>query len=319
MTQRQAMVDDAVTVIDEEHEVIEDSVEASVDDELVSDETLIDAGSRGAKMLAAGLVLSVVGLTLVLFFVYVFVFTGIRASRAQHQLLEVFTTPAGAVPLSGKQPPNGYPAAVLTIPAIKVRQLVLQGSTAAQTAQGPGIMSQAARPGTIGNAVIVGRRTTAGGPFAHLDELKVGDRIELASGLGKFTFVVRHSGTATPGRLSPATPVNRPQLTLVTASSTSGGTGLFYVVAKQQTAPGVAAKPRQKPTAADLGLSGDPAAVMPSIVLGVLYVALIAASVLAYLRFRRQVWTVYVLTTPIILAAALWWFGYLYLLLPSTM
>ena len=273
---------------------------------------------RRIDLLIPGLVLTVVGLSLVLFLAYVFAFTDLRHARAQHQAVDAFTTPAGVVALSGKLPPNGTPAAVLKIPAIGVSEVVLQGSSPQQTAMGPGIMTQAARPGTIGNAVIVGRRTTAGAPFAKLSTLKLGDKVFLANGLGKFTFVVIRKGTATPGQVNPASPVNRPQLTLVTASTPLGGSGLSYVVARQVTAPGVAVKPHHKPTSAELGLSGYPGAVLPSILLGLLYVALIAGTVIAYVRHRRHLWTIYVLTTPIILAVALWWFENLYLLLPST-
>src|ERR1035438_1761732 len=90
-----------------------------------------------------------------------------------------------------------------------------------------------------------------------------------------------------------------------------------YVVAKLMTAPGAAAKPKHKPGAADLGFAGDPSALLPSVLLGVLYTLSIVATVLAYRRHRAQVWTVYVLSTPILLALALWWFENLYLLLPA--
>ena len=42
------------------------------------------------------MVLSALGLCLVLFVVYVFVFTGLQEARAQHLLLEEFTGPARA-------------------------------------------------------------------------------------------------------------------------------------------------------------------------------------------------------------------------------
>lgn len=270
------------------------------------------------RRLSFGLILTVLGMSLVLFLVYVFAFTDLRQARAQHQLLNVFTTPAGAVPLSGKVPPAGYPAAVLTIPTLHVRQVVLQGSTAAQTARGPAIVTQTARPGTIGNAVIIGRRTTSGAPFKDLMKLKVGDTIILSSGIGKFKYLVMKKGTATAGQLNPASPVNWPLLTLATSSTALGGTGLNYVVAKSDTAPGAWKKPSHKPTAAELGLAGYPAAVLPSILLGLLFLVAVSLTVVAYLRYRKNVWTVYLLSTPIILAIALWWFENLYLLLPSS-
>jgi len=274
---------------------------------------------RRFDLLVPGLVLTVLGLTLVLFFAYALSFSGFKAERAQRQLLNDFTSAAGAVPLSGKLPPNGAPAAILTINKIHVRQVVLQGSAPAQTAQGPGLMTGTARPGTIGNAVIIGRSLTGGAPFGNLRNLKVGDKLTLASGLGRFRYVVTAHGTARPGQIDPASPVNHPELTLVTADAPLSSDVQYYVVARQLTAPGAAARPHQKPTTIELGLAGDPDAVLPSILIGLVYLALLAGTTIAYRRYRSQVLVIYLLTTPIILAAAFWWFQTAYLLLPSSM
>ena len=274
---------------------------------------------RKIDLLIPGLILTVLGLTLVLFFAYALSFSGFKEQRAQRQMLNIFTTPAGAVPLSGKLPPDGTPAAVLRIPKIHLHQIVLQGSGPAQTAKGPGLMTGTARPGTIGNAVIIGRSVTGGKPFADLHELKVGDRLSLASGLGKFHYRVAKTGYAKPGQIDPASPVNHAELTLVTANAPLSNNIQYYVVARQTTAPGAAAKPHHKPTTIELGLAGDPHAVLPSILLGLVYLAALIGTVIAYRRFRSKALVIYVLTTPIILALAFWWFQNLYLLLPSSM
>jgi len=305
-----------VTMVDID---IDDDLEVEVipdDEEAVSEEAASPRPRR--NLLIPGLIVTVLGLSLVLFFVYAFTFTNLKQARAQRQLLNVFTTPAGAVPLSGKLPAAGSPAAVLAIPAIGVHQVVVQGTTASETALGPGVMTQAARPGTIGNAVIVGRRSTSGAPFAKLSRLVKGDTITLASGLGRFRYEVIRIGVARPGQLDPASPVNRAQLTLMTEEAPLS-TSSTYVVAKQLTAPGVAVKPTHKPSSADLGVAGDPSAMLPSVLLGLLYGLCMVATVIAYRRFRSHVWTVYVLSTPILLALALWWFENLYLILPATL
>ena len=274
---------------------------------------------RKVDLLVPGLILTVLGLTLVLFFAYALSFSGFKEKRAQRQMLNVFTTPAGAVPLSGKLPADGTPAAVLTISKIHLDQIVVQGSGPAQTANGPGLMTGTARPGTIGNAVIIGRSLTGGKPFANLHELKVGDKLTLASGLGKFHYKVSKTGYAKPGQIDPASPVNHAELTLVTANDPLSNNIQYFVVARQTTAPGVATKPHHKPTTIQLGLAGDPNALVPSILLGLLYVAGLVATVLAYRRYRSKALVIYILTTPIILAIAFWWFQNLYLLLPSSM
>jgi len=274
---------------------------------------------RSGLLVELGLILTVLGLSMLLFFLYVFNFTNLSEARAQRQLLNVFTTSAGAVPLSGKLPPNGAPAAILSIPELKLRQVVVQGTTSTETAKGPGVMTQAARPGTIGNAVIIGRKLTAGAPFGNIDLLRAGDRFTLESGLGKFHYVVENFGVTTPGHLDPVSPINKPQLTLVTADQPLSSSKMYYVVARQLTEPGSAPKPKKKPSTPYLGFAGDPQALLPSILLGALYLISVVATVIAYRRFRKQLWTVYVLSTPIVLAIALLWFENLYRLLPATL
>lgn len=276
-------------------------------------------GKRRPNFLVIGLVASVLGLSLLLFVVYVYVFSNFKEERAQHQLLNVFTTPAGAVPLSGQLPPDGAPAAVLKIPSIHLKQVVVQGSSASQTALGPGLMSQSARPGTIGNAVILGHRTTSGAPFRNLDQLKLGEHFTLISGLGSFHYVIVERGFVRVGQRDPASPVDRAQVTLMTSSNQAGASGSFYVVGRQLNTPGAAKKPKVPPANYQRGLSGDPAAIPASIILGILYALGIVATIVSYRRFRHSTWTVYILSTPILLALAFWWFENLYLLLPATL
>jgi sortase A len=266
-----------------------------------------------------GLILTVLGLSLLLFYLYVFSFTDLQEARAQRQLLNVFTTPAGSVPLSGKLPPVGAPAAVLSIPSIGVHAVVVQGTTSSQTARGPGLMTQAARPGTIGNAVIIGRKLTSGAAFKDLGLLKKGSTFTVASGLGEFHYVVTKTGVALPGQLDPVSPVNKAQLTLVTADQPLSSSKMYYVVARQKNPPGAAKRPTERPTTRELGFAGDPSALRSSVLLGLLYAFGVVATVLAYRRYRQHLWTVYVLSTPILLAIALWWFENLYRLLPATL
>jgi len=279
--------------------------------------------TRGKKFpqmdwMVIGAILTTLGLSLMLFIAYVYAFSGYQATRAQHQLLNEFTTPQGAVPLSGKLPPNGQPTAVLTIPSLGVKVVAVQGTTAEQTAKGPGVLSQGARPGTIGNAVIIGRRVTAGAPFGKLTELRPGQMIKVASGLGVFHYVVERVGTALPGEKDPASPEKTAQLTLMTSSASGPPSASCYVVAKLVSHPGATPVPKQRPVAADLGTTGDPSQVFPSIFLGILFVACIAATIVVYRRLRQHFWTIYIISTPIVLALALFWFEHLYLLLPAT-
>jgi sortase A len=299
-------------------------VTSVLEQEAAADTHEADAGEEGAKRpdrrrlrISIGLTLITMGLALVLFLAYLFAFTGLQADRRQRQLLNVFTTPAGAVPLSGALPASGAPVAVLTIPAIGLDQVVVQGTSPVELAGGPGAMPQTARLGTKGNAVIAGRHFTAGAPFADLDKLRKGDKVKVISGLGVFKYkIIRPAAEVLPGQTDPVSPTKRPQLTLLTASTLTGG-GRTYVVAKLVSDPAAAKRPVHPPTAADLGVSGQSGAQASAIIWGLLLLLSLIASIVAYQRARGRLVVVYVLTTPIVLAVALMFYSQLYKLLPS--
>ena len=147
---------------------------ATLDDSAIEDEaTPSDAADgtdeeKGTDDLrrTIGLTLLTLGLCLLLFLAYLFSFTTLQQERKQRQMLNVFTTTAGAVTLSGAIPSEGNPLAVLTIPALHLEQVVVQGTSPTDLAAGPGAMPHTALLGTKGNAVIAGRRYTSGSPFA---------------------------------------------------------------------------------------------------------------------------------------------------------
>ncbi len=258
------------------------------------------------------------GCCTLLFLGYLFFFTSLQEARYQRQLLNVFTTPAGAVPLSGRIPPEGQPAGVLEIPTIHLKDVVVQGTSAVDLLKGPGIMPNTARVGTVGNAVIAGRSATGGAPFARLKDLSRGKLIWVITGLGDFRYSVRRVGIAHPGQRSPASPSHRAQLTLISSNSLAAS-GLLYVVARLVSAPASAPQPRHPPTATELGLAGDPAAWMPALVWALVLAGCLTVSFVAYRRAGKRVVTVYLLSTPIILAVVFQCYHYVYLLLPSTL
>ena len=90
-------------------------------------------------------------------------------------------------------------------------------------------------------------------------------------------------------------------------------------MAALRTAPNRLPIPRHPPTSAQRGLSGDSAAVVPSILWGLLLAAGFAATFFAYWRFRGRHWSVYLLCTPVLLAITFVWYGNLIRLLPGTM
>ena len=293
-----------------------ETTESTLDNDAAVDEE-VDRPDRRRMRVSIGLTLITLGLALLLFLAYLFSFTALQADRKQRQLLNVFTTPAGAVPLSGALPKSGAPVAVLTIPSIGLDQVVVQGTSPVDLTGGPGAMPQTARLGTKGNAVIAGRRFTAGAPFADLTLLRVGDKVKVITGLGVFKYrVTTPAAQVKPGQTDPVSPTKRAQLTLLTASTLTGG-GRTFVVAKLISDPAAAKRPVHPPTAADLGVAGQSGAQASALLWGLLLLAALIGSIVAYQRARGRLVVVYVLTTPIVLAVALMFYSQLYKLLPS--
>jgi LPXTG-site transpeptidase (sortase) family protein len=274
-------------------------------------------GGRSYVLLRAGLAASTVGLCLLLFVGYVNTFSTLQQQRAQHILLNEFTSGNRTTILTAKSVAEGEPAGVLTVPALRLTQVIVEGTTATDLLKGPGLMPGTARPGSLGNSVLAGHRTIAGSPFAHLNQLRRGDRIVVVTSQGRYVYRVLAVGTTRTGQRDPTSPNRHPRLTLVTSNPSANGR--LYVVAALRTAPNRLHIPRHPPTVAERGLSGDSAAVVPSILWGLLLAGAFGVTLYAYWRFRGRHWSVYLLSTPVLLAITFVWYGNLIRLLPGTM
>jgi sortase A len=78
----------------------------------------------------------------------------------------------------------------LTIPAIGIDEVVIEGTTSGLLQRGPGHYPETGLPGMGGTSAIAGHRTTWGAPFRHLDELDEGDPIAVELPYGRFDFRV---------------------------------------------------------------------------------------------------------------------------------
>jgi sortase A len=267
----------------------------------------------------AGVAITSAGLVLALFIVYLFAFSGLQAARDQHKLqAELLGGPAGLAALSGTAPADGQPAAVLSIPSLAIHDVVVEGTSAADLQQGPGLMPGTAPVGTLGDTVLAGRQSTFGGVFGSLGRLRAGARITVWSALGVFHYRVTGSSVVDSSRrLAIDRQSSSAHLELVTSRSAFGG-GFVVVhadlVGTAVTAPSPALP---LPTSSELSLSGDPAAEVPSLLWGEALVAVIVIAILAYRRTRQAVLT-YVLTAPVIIVVLLFFFENLSRLLPAT-
>ncbi len=138
-----------------------------------------------------GYSLLTVGLVAVLFVVYQLYVTDLISDRRQDALNDELRTewsagrawapPAPGQPAAAAEVPVGAAFAVLYIPRLSTdyRRVVLEGTTEAQLAQGPGHYPGTAMPGQPGNVAIAGHRVGKGSPFLDLDLLRPGDPIVL--------------------------------------------------------------------------------------------------------------------------------------------
>jgi LPXTG-site transpeptidase (sortase) family protein len=90
------------------------------------------------------------------------------------------------------RPVLGAPFAYIRIPALgpRWRFAVVEGSSLAQLAEGPGHVPGTQLPGDPGNFAVAGHDITAGSPFRHLASLRAGDRIYVTTVNGTYQYTV---------------------------------------------------------------------------------------------------------------------------------
>jgi sortase A len=274
---------------------------------------------RGSILMTVAGITAAMGLLVVGFAAYLFGFTSLEAFHTQHRLAEQLAGSAGLAALNGTTPAEGQAVAILSIPAIGIRQIVVEGTSSEDLQSGPGLLIGSAPPGTAGDVVIAGRRTTYGSPFARIDTLDKGDTVTVTGALGKFGYVVTTRRVVKPGSPLPAGPTRAGRLTLVTSSPAVTATSLLIVTADLVGKP-IAYVPL---TAASLpptqlGLAGDGAATTPAILWGEALLAVLLVS-WYLLRRSKKTWLVYGLATPVVIATALLCFANVAALLPATL
>jgi len=79
----------------------------------------------------------------------------------------------------------------IKMPAINVDTVVVEGTTPTALRAGAGHYAQTPLPCEKGNVAIAGHRTTYGKPFADVDQLKVGDQIELDTPVGGCVYQLK--------------------------------------------------------------------------------------------------------------------------------
>jgi sortase A len=245
---------------------------------------------------------------------------GLRHDRDQARLAALFRlelaqgkdaqghdliAPVGPFDDAGQPLAAGAPVALLEIPRLSVREVVVEGTTSGTLMSGPGHRRDTPLPGQAGTSVIAGRRATYGGPFGPIDKLSAGDRILVTTGQGKNSFTVigvRRAGDQIPPALTPG----HGRLTLVTTDGPElAPTDALRVDADlvSETQPWPAQLPSRALPPADAIMAGDPSALWGVVGWSVLLVG--AALGTVWVRFRTGLWPAWVIGVPVLVTLGL--------------
>lgn len=267
----------------------------------------------------AGQGLTIFGVLVLAFGAYLVGLSSLEQGRDQRGMLRRFR-PAlafGQAPLGGRIA-EGSPVAVLEVPRVGLRQVVVEGTSSRQLKKGPGHLRTTPLPGQRGNVVVAGRRLAYNGPFRKLGQLRRGDRITTTTGQGRATYVV--TGLARlpsrRGELLGRTGDNR--LTLITSTPLLLASDRLVATAALRTEPRPAPAGRPVELREDeLGLQGETGAGPPLLLWA--EVLLLVGVGTAWLYRRRPRWTTWLLTTPVLLLLVLLVFDSFTALLPATL
>lgn len=213
----------------------------------------------------------------------------------------------GTAPTGGAIDP-GTPVALLTVPRIKMNEVVVEGTAAEDLRSGPGHRRDTPLPGQAGTSVVFGRTVMFGGPFLQIRSLAQGDVITVTTGQGTFNYAVddvRREGDPLPDPVA----AGGARITLISAEGVSWRDGwapdrMLYVDATMQGKP--AADPGGRPTiipAQEKAMASDQSAWTPLVLwLQVLAVGAFGAAWALARWGTAQAWLTFV---PVILVG-LW-------------
>ena len=124
-----------------------------------------------------------------------------RLPREDIENADLVYTPGSDEILPLLYPGNGEAIARIDIPAIKMDEIVVEGTDVDALRKGPGHYPWTPMPGQPGNASIAGHRTTYGAPFANIGNLRPGDKITMQTAQGEFVYEVLAQDSPTKGYL----------------------------------------------------------------------------------------------------------------------
>jgi sortase A len=115
--------------------------------------------------------------------------SAVVAHREQSRLKEALIEPPPRV--IRRMPLPGDAIGRIEIPAIGVKDYVVEGTDLENLRKGPGHYPETPLPGDRGTVAIAGHRTTYGAPFRKIDQLDHGDPIIIDMPDGRFVYRVQ--------------------------------------------------------------------------------------------------------------------------------
>ena len=168
------------------------------------------------SVVAANLCVALVGAGMV---AYPFATDAFATRWVQPRAASRLASPAYATAYREGRVPTASPLTRLRIRRLGIDVVVVQGVTREALRAGAGHYPNTPLPGERGNVAIAGHRVTYGKPFRHMDDVVRGDRIELETPVGTFTYVVtRAPFVVAPKDLSVLRQDARSMLTLTTCN-----------------------------------------------------------------------------------------------------
>jgi sortase A len=269
-----------------------------------------DATPADGPIAVASAALTLVSVVLVVFLAHLTIVSQLEHYTAQHRLygqlrlsLAEGSTPLGQLDVNGDLVAAGTPIALLDIPELGVHEVVVEGSSSAETKVGVGHRRDSPLPGQAGISVLSGRRAAYGGVFRHLGRLRAGDTFTVRTGQGLADYRVLGVRTSR----TPVSPLEdgEGRLTLVTASGRPfQPTGVLRVDAELTSTafprPPVATTVVDRP---DKALAGDPGSAFALSWLLELLVLVAVGAVWSWKRWGR--WPTWIVFAPVLAVTAL--------------
>ncbi|WP_370291572.1 sortase [Nocardioides sp.] len=214
------------------------------------------------------------------------------------------SSPIGQLDINGKIVESGTPIALLRIPRLGLREVVVEGTSSRTTKLGVGHRRDTPFPGQPGVAILMGRAAAYGGPLGGIGELQRGDKISVSTGQGIAQYEVigpRNGATQLPV-LGPSDG----RLTLITADGPPfAPTSVLRVdaklISKAQPRPPIAIAPGVVADE-DQAMSGDSERAFSLSWLSELLLGLSLAAVWAWKRWNRR--AAYVVFLPALTVTA---------------